>query len=362
MTIPTGSGAVGDHSYYTVAFNKSSSWTNKARGPWSQVSSDQPGGLLFHSYNPTVDSGYDLYPQDGFEFSIDLSFCSPGFDGRVKSVEIEARRPRASDEPASLSAGVQQLGATRNTMTDEERGVLTLNSTSLFRQLSYERDIILQERLVGPAFPTSAIFDYDFDPNESKILPLDTRYWFDSEFLTGSESSEYLDSDDMKVRSVSEDRVALFQAALKATNSPARVMQTVYHTLLTDRYYKYQPYFTERSTQSLSFARDAIQPVRSRGYIIVVSGIAAHLVLVTYICVVLGVLTGTKESINAIDQAWQAQLQVAMLAMDKTLSEACTLTSTDDDVDATLTRRGIKDKVFRLERTIEGDVAFVARA
>jgi hypothetical protein len=134
MTIPTGSGAVGDHSYYTVAFNKSSSWTNKARGPWSQVSSDQPGGLLFHSYNPTVDSGYDLYPQDGFEFSIDLSFCSPGFDGRVKSVEIEARRPRASDEPASLSAGVQQLGATRNTMTDEERGVLTLNSTSLFRQ------------------------------------------------------------------------------------------------------------------------------------------------------------------------------------------------------------------------------------
>ncbi|KAJ9615088.1 hypothetical protein H2200_001162 [Cladophialophora chaetospira] len=359
LIVPKGSIAPGDHSYYSVSFNDSSAWRTKPRGPWSQLSSDQPGGLVFNSYNPTVAAGYDVHPQNGFKFAIDVSFCSPGFDGRVKSVNVEARRDTASDEPTSISGGLQQLIPGPDATSRAERGVMTMNSTALFQQLSYERDLILRDRLVSPVFPTSSIFDWDVV--SSKILPLDTRYWFDSEFLTGGEVPDYSSDDSQTVRSVSEDRVALFQEILQTTNSPALVMQSITHTILTDRYYKYQSYFTNRSTQTLTYSKDAIQPVRTRGYIIVVSAIAAHLVLVIYICIVLGVMKGTKEAINSIDQAWQAHVQIATIAANEALSGVCTTTSTDSQVEEALKRRGLKNKVFKLEHTPEGEIVFTAK-
>jgi type II secretory pathway component PulM len=97
------------------------------------------------------------------------------------------------------------------------------------------------------------------------------------------------------------------------------------------------------------------------------AGVSIQLLLVAYILIVFGLLEGTKRTIRSIDEAWQVFAQVALLqneiALDneKDGDKAGWTTATDLEVEKSLKRRGLKDKIFVLDDKDEsGFVRFSA--
>jgi hypothetical protein len=128
------------------------------------------------------------------------------------------------------------------------------------------------------------------------------------------------------------------------------------------------PYFLNPIQVSSTHFIDATQPVHTRGFIAVTAGIGIHLFLVAYILVVFGLLKGTKRTIRSIDEAWQAIAQVALfqneIALDigKGDDIAGSTTATDLEVEKSLKRRGLQDKIFVLDdRNESGVVRFRAK-
>ncbi len=339
---------------WKIAFNHTESWTTTPRGPWARITSTQEDGLILDQYAPDGNSDV-VWPQDNWSFALDVSVCSSAFP-YTKSFHIKAKREKAVEEPVSLPAGSSQIGATRTFQDLDERGIMFLNETELAIQLSTERETILQNQLHETIMPKSYLFNFGIG---SATLPDNDRYWFPSENASVSPSG---------FRGVSEDRVALFQHVIQDTNSPALAMQSMLHTVITDRYYKYLPYCTNTSSQNLTYSVDAIQPVRTRGFVIVMSSIGAHFFLVTYTLIVFGVFEGTKRTIRSVDQAWQVFAQVALLQREMTLDyredqdQLCSTTATDHEIEDDLRRRGLRDRVFALDdKGQDGIVRFTER-
>jgi hypothetical protein len=132
-------------------------------------------------------------------------------------------------------------------------------------------------------------------------------------------------------------------------------MQSMMHTMMTNRYYKFMPYYTNVSTQWLIYSLDATQPIRKRGYIAVMTAIGAHLLLVAYVLIVFGICKGTKRTMLSINQAWLVFAQVALIQREMSVGgesdqdKIGSTTATDHEVEKSLKHRGLKDKIFVLD-------------
>ena len=326
------------------AFWNSTEWTASSSGLWTRVTSTQEDGLRLPDQR--------IWPQGNWSFALDVSVCSSAY-AYTKSLYIKAKRDIAVNEPVSLTGGAAQIGASSSFQTREERGIMMLNETELNHELSVEREAILRYELSQPLLPTSDLLRVVRDGDSWNT----GRVWFPNIMLSGDEAFDQ--------GSVSEDRMTLFQNVIQTTNSPALAIQSMIHTYVTDRYYKFAPYYTNSTVQWTTFSVNAIQPVRYWGYIAVVTSIGTHLFLVAYILIVFGVVQGTKRTICSVDQAWQVFAQVALLQQEVSFSQdederniVSSTNVTDDEVKSTLKRRGIYDKIFVLSEDQNGMTRF----
>ena len=164
---------------------------------------------------------------------------------------------------------------------------------------------------------------------------------------------------------MNNERINLMQKVLQQTESPALALQAMLHTVVADRYYNYLPRFAdwwdvlvellvgspsiappESTLQTSTYAVDAIYPVRSRGFTVVMGALAPHFVLEAYICIVFGGVIGgaatygIKDTIATVDQAWQAYAQMAGLLDLVALDRHATTLDTDWEVERKLERHG----------------------
>jgi hypothetical protein len=243
------------------------SWTSTSRGPWARITSTQEVAFLDDNDNPLLVD---------WPFTLDVSVCSNAISW-LKNMYINAERYRAVEEPVSHTAGIKQIGADGIFLTPEERGIMTINVTELHHQLSEEQKEIASTNGTNPLLPIidSSYFD----------VSLKSRSW--TSFDPGQTSFDSFGW-------VNEERLALFKQVIQQTNSPALAIQSMMHTMIADRYYKYLPYFGNTTQVRWTHSIDATQPVRTRGFIAVMAGIGIHLLLVAYILIVFGLLKGTK--------------------------------------------------------------------
>jgi hypothetical protein len=308
------------------------SWMSTSRGPWARITSTHDDAFLDENDNPFLVD---------WPLTLDISVCSIAYSW-LKNMYINAERYRAVEEPVSHTTGIKQIGATGMFLTPEERGIMTLNATELHYQLSQERKEIASTSKSMPLLP---FFDFD--------ISLESRFWtsYNSGQMNFSGGSW-----------VNEERLALFKQVIQQTNSPALAIQSMMHTMITERYYKYLPYFGNTTQLGWTHSIDATQPVRTRGFIAVMAGIGIHLLLVAYILIVFGLLKGTKRAIRSIDEAWQVIAQVALLQNEITIDigkcddKAGSTSATDQEVEKSLKRRGLKDKIFVLDDRNESGV------
>jgi hypothetical protein len=336
-------------------FDGTSRWKFTHNGPWMTATSFKEGTNFTNTVLP--------HPEE-WQFSLDFSLCSNALN-YVKSVQVQAHGPTSMDEPTSMPDGIVQIGATFPRESVSERGILRLNETFLRAQLDKERSIIMSNTsLVRPIYPYSYVFTPTrFGPaigqrDQGLVLPDKQRNWFPTTLAPACDP--ILNSNEECLSGVSEERVNLFQHVIRQTKSPALAMQSMMHTMISDRYYKYMPYYQNQSTQVTTSFASAVRPVRTRGYIVVMVGIASHLLLVGYICVVLGGINGFKETLRSTDQAWQAHAQVLLLA-EQTISDVSLTSCTDREVEKITRRRGLGGKVFRLRKGEDGAPRFVAK-
>lgn len=267
--------------------------------------------------------------------------------GYVKSVNVQARRENSNNEPDSMADGIVQIGAGQDLADFSIRGIMQLGEAHLNQQLSSEADIVLRLNMTEPLYPKSQVYTFQSQyENPSDILPLSDRIWYPSTFYMNT-----------SFKSVNEARASLFQQIIQQTGSPALAMQAMQHTVITDRYYKYLPLFTNESEQTTTFADQAIQPVRFVGFITVAVLRALHLALTAIILVVPGGDCGWLETRRAMGQAWQAYAQVMTLPVE---SDAILRgeVGRDDTVEETLKRRGDARHVVMLADSGHGQLRF----
>lgn len=134
--------------------------------------------------------------------------------------------------------------------------------------------------------------------------------------------------------------------------------------MITDRYYKYLPFFSNGSTQTMTFSEEAVQPVRTTGFIVVMIGLLLHMALTGFTFITLGSLNGWRETINSINQSWQSYAQVLTLRAkaDGILDEQGSTLATDDKVEKALKQQGLASQVFVLAKDDDdGQVRFRKR-
>jgi hypothetical protein len=314
------------------------SWTSTSRGLWARVTSTQEDAFLDDNDNTLLVD---------WPFTLDVTVCSNAFSW-LKNMYINAEKYRAVEEPVSHTAGIKQIGADGLFLTPEERGIMTLNVTELHHQLSEEQKDTASTNGTNHLLPTSHF-----------VTSPESRSW--TSFDPGQANFDHFGW-------VNEERLALFKQVIQQTNSPALAIQSMMHTMIADRYYKYLPYFRNTTQIRWTHSIDATQPVRTRGFITVMAGISIHLLLVAYILIVFGLLKGTKRAIRSIDEAWQVIAQVALLQNEITIDigkcddKAGSTSATDHEVEKSLKRRGLKDKIFVLDdRNESGVVRFRAK-
>lgn len=324
-----------------LAFNNSDQFVVTPNGQWASITSTQQDSIFFSGRGNGTDK--KLTSRGNWTFRLDASICSSAFTF-TKNMYIKAQRAKAVEEPTVANTGAKQIGATKTHYAIEDRGILILDETEYIRQMQIEHDTLAHSAQLRQLNPISRLV--------STTNSNQDRAWFLTEGVSCDTITNLQDAS--CPMGVNEDRVGLFQSIIQNTNSPALAMQAMQHTLITDRYYRYMPNFRAASVQSITLTTDAIQPVRMRGYIAVVSAICAHFILVVNILLVFGVFCGTKQTLSSIDQAWQVFSQVAILERKVSAGydredTLCSTTATDHQIEQNLRDRGIKGKVYFLD-------------
>jgi hypothetical protein len=234
------------YSFTELIWNATTDWQFDPRNQWVRITSSQTNGKL------VADSNGDLVPipASDVDRSIDVTLCYDGFFD-TKNILIEANRTGATPEPAGLSGGLRQIGASLSRESLEDRGILRLSESELKHQFDIDRDTVVQNNSyydqdsVATVNPFSLTLTFyrawastyqggTSTPNITRVL------FYQDPSLEGS------------MRSVSEERVDLFQEVLKSTKSPALALQALLHTVTADGFYRFLPYSDVPSNYSAS--------------------------------------------------------------------------------------------------------------
>ncbi|KAK5092566.1 hypothetical protein LTR24_005145 [Lithohypha guttulata] len=195
-------------------------------------------------------------------------------------MHINAWRGQAPNEPTTLEQGLKQLGVTQKPLTLEERGLFHLNDTEMWHQLSLEKE--------GP---------YEFWSETTEVkwlanLPTNTIFTpYDTGLGMLMRNTSFFNGYGA-LNQANEDLSLFVQTVIQETGSPARAMQALQHVIFSSRYYRYLPMFSTPIGQAVTYDKEAIQPVRIRGYVAVMVAIGVHILTVFYILMVFGVLQG----------------------------------------------------------------------
>ncbi|ERF70768.1 hypothetical protein EPUS_05120 [Endocarpon pusillum Z07020] len=325
-----------------LAANDSSAWNSTGIGPWTRLESTQAVSV---EYTGRYKLDNITFPIKNLNMVIDMSYCSDAY-AYVKNVQVKAQRKTSKDEPISLSDGILQIGATGNQTDTEERGIMQLDEAELYGQLEAERTEIMRSKSDVPINPVSSDLNQFVTHANLQRSP---RAWFPLSLYMGD-----------SLKPVHESRVGLFQHIIQDTGSPALAMQAMQHTLITDRYYKYMPLFKNESTQIMTFTEQAIQPVKSTGFIVVLIGLLLHMALTAFTFITLGGSSGWAKTINSIDQSWQSYAQVLTLRaeVDEILDKEDSTQAIDDKVEKKLKQQGLANQIFVLAENDDGQVRF----
>jgi len=232
---------------------------------------------------------------------------------------------------------------TQKPLTLEERGLFHLNDTEMWHQLSLEKE--------GP---------YEFWSETTEVkwlanLPTHTIFTpYDTGLGMLMRNTSFFQGFHALIQA-NEDLSLFVQTVIQETGSPARAMQALQHVIFSNRYYRYLPMFSTPTGQAVTYNKEAIQPVRIRGYVAVMIAIGVHILTVFYILMVFGVLQGTRQTVTSINQAWQVFAQVSALQRELGLEgdeQHCQIeptTATDRTIEKDLKQRGLKDRVFVLD-------------
>jgi hypothetical protein len=342
------------YSFTELIWNATTDWQFDPHNQWVRITSSQTNATL------VLDSNGDLVPTpaldaSGVDRSIDVTLCYDGFFD-TKNILIEANRTGATPEPAGLSGGLRQIGASLPRESLEDRGILRLSESELKHQFDIDRDTVVQNNSyydqdsVATVNPFSLTLTFyrawastyqggTSTPNISRVL------FYQDPSLEGS------------MRSVSEERVDLFQEVLKTTKSPALALQALLHTVTADGFYRFLPYSDVPSNYSASFAVSALQPVRSLGFFIVLACLIVHVALVGFITLYLsGVVSfGAQSSYAAINNVWQAHAQVLSPQVEEILRDPATTKASDRDINRSLKRQMFHNEVWVLSLNEEDE-------
>ena len=265
-----------------TTWNVTQDWMKEKNKEWIHITSTQSDFLTNSSGDPVQ------FP--GSSWSIDASLCyKAGF--WTKNIFIEANRTNSNTEPAMMQDGLRQLGVSTTTLLYEEWSILELSEHEVARQLEFEKGIISKDDNYfysdprWPQFSLAAVNPYSETLATYQSLRANqlghgyqqfniTRYLFHSEtVVTDSRLS------------VSKERAELFQQASRSTNSPAKAIQALFHTVMADGFYRCLPYYDVPSDYSASYAVSALQPVRKLGLAIVLTALALHIICVSFITI-----------------------------------------------------------------------------
>jgi hypothetical protein len=134
---------------YNYTFDDHDAWSMKQgdSGPWLSITSSQKHArraapICSTSYGCTYDSdSIDPDDESGAEpwsFQLDVAMCTSALT-ISKNMHVNAWRNQASEEPSTLFEGIRQLNASGSQLNLEERGVMQLNGTEMWRQLAVEK-------------------------------------------------------------------------------------------------------------------------------------------------------------------------------------------------------------------------------
>lgn len=333
--------------------------TAEKNGPWLRMTSQEPDSQLPSQVR-------------GMRWSIDASLC---YDAVyfTKNVYVEASRTHGSTEPATPHAGLQQLGlpaaALSTASSYEQRGILQLSNNELARQFEIEKDIIWNDQSSSDEGHEHSFF--------AAANPVSAALWIyrslkqdDSSFsgqpaYAGLNVTRYLHLApvflDRYTLSVSEERAELFQQALRSTNSPAKALHALFHTVMTNGFYRHLSYYDIPSNYSASYEISALQPGRKIGLIIVLTALALHIVCVSIITIFLsGILsTGSPPLYESINNIWQAHAQLLNPEIESILRDPATTQQSDCEVKKRLKQENNEDpgkrSVFVLKPGVEDE-------
>lgn len=134
--------------------------------------------------------------------------------------------------------------------------------------------------------------------------------------------------------SVSEERAKLFQQALQSTNSPAKAIQALFHTVMADGFYRYLPYYDVPSNYSVNYEKSALQPVRKVGLVVVLTALVLHVICVSIIAIFIsGILCPSMPPLYAsINNIWQAHAQLLSPEIESILRDPTTTKQSNREV------------------------------
>lgn len=210
--------------------------------------------------------------------------------------------------------------------------------TVLYKQLQTEREIIINNQNNGPANPYSLIFNLDPTDYPRTGRGDLNRLWAPIEWLPAGATTGH----------VHESRITLFREVFKRSGSIAQALQMAHHTYITDRYYKFLPYFTDETDIYISYSILAVQPVQHRGFMILMCALTMHLALVLFAIVT---RAGIAGRFNAVNQVWQTHVQLFSLANTTAgdiLGKPDASTETDSSIEKHMERAGMDRRVFVL--------------
>jgi hypothetical protein len=206
----------------------------------------------------------------------------------------------------------KQLGAMRNRLNPQDRGILRLDGETLLRDI---------RSLSQKWTPSWGDYDGDFDDHDYNWFHKATYPWLIRQvlsypnlnapfcFLCANKvgKTTAAKNDSVTQTSVNVVQTALFNDIIGNTDSPALALQAQLTTLLRMAYYDWLPQFNANSGfSSLSF-QSSLVPSGHKGYYSVMSIIILHFFIIAMIS--LSFFMQTKHSL--LDNAWQTILQVA---------------------------------------------------
>ncbi|RYO85207.1 hypothetical protein DL766_007004 [Monosporascus sp. MC13-8B] len=311
-----------DHTNTTAArINTQDVWSTNDDGVWAK---------LIPPPSQTAPLGSDMRVTmcyDSRRFSNSTRLVSAESLGDREEPQISIKTTLIDNYPVTqldTESVRRQLGATNDSLTLEERGLLKL-----------ELDPGYKDQMLPN--PGHNIKSFDVDMTFLTIQPI---HPIDALMLcTNCITDIYVPGN---IRTVNHRLMAIFMDSLEETNSPALALQAVFTVLTQMAYYHLAPYFDILENGTITITESYYIPARSIGFASVTALLLIHLILVA-----IAVACFASWSCHTLlSNVWQAFTQAAVVVDENGLYNATTIP--DKDIYRSLKEEGRDRETWHL--------------